>query len=89
MVQARLAEHTAEQRLILTAFVPLCSTAPKNRLLRRMVAVEAAVQAALTGDRKLMAEALVLDGGVDDYGVAERLTEHLLRAQAAYLPQFN
>jgi alpha-galactosidase len=58
-------------------------------LLRRLAAVEATVEAALTGNRKLLAEALVLDGGVPDYGVAERLTEDLLRAQADYLPQFK
>jgi alpha-galactosidase len=58
-------------------------------MLRRLAAVEATVEAALTGNHKLMAEALVLDGGVSDYGVAERLSEDLLRAQADYLPQFK
>ena len=49
----------------------------------------ATVETALTGNRKLLAEALVLDGGVSGYGAAERLTEDLLRAQADYLPQFK
>jgi alpha-galactosidase len=57
-------------------------------VLRRLAAVEAIVEAAVTGNRKLLTEALVLDGGVNDYGVAEQLTEELLRAHAAYLPQF-
>lgn len=58
-------------------------------LLRRLAAVEATVEAAVTGERKLMTEALILDGSVLDYRTAERLTEDLLRTQAPYLPQFN
>jgi alpha-galactosidase len=57
-------------------------------VLRRLAAVEAIVEAAVTGSRKMLTEALVLDGGVTDYCVAERLAEDLLRAHAAYLPQF-
>ena len=34
--------------------------------------MEAAVEAAVTGSRKLMAEALVLDGGIPGSSVAER-----------------
>jgi alpha-galactosidase len=58
-------------------------------LLRRIGAVEATVDAALTGNRKTMTEALILDGGVADYPTAEKLTEALLRAQAEHLPQFG
>jgi alpha-galactosidase/6-phospho-beta-glucosidase family protein len=50
--------------------------------------VEATVDAALTGNRKTMTEALILDGGVYDYATAEKLTEALLKAQAEHLPQF-
>ena len=57
-------------------------------LLRRIAAVEATVEAALTGNRKLMAEAMILDGGVSDYATAEKLTDALLKAQAEHLPQF-
>jgi alpha-galactosidase len=57
-------------------------------LLRRIAVVEAAVEAALTGNRKVMVEALILDGGVSDYGTAEKLAEALLKAQAEHLPQF-
>jgi len=58
-------------------------------LLRRLAAVEATVEAAVTGERKLMTEALILDASVPDYRTTERLTEDLLRTQAPYLPQFN
>jgi alpha-galactosidase/6-phospho-beta-glucosidase family protein len=51
--------------------------------------VEATVEAAFTGNRKTMTEALVLDGGVEDYATAEKLTEALLKAQAEHLPQFG
>jgi alpha-galactosidase len=58
-------------------------------LLRRLAVVEASVEAALTGSRKLMTEALVLDGSVPDYSTAQRLTEELLQTHRTYLPQFN
>ena len=58
-------------------------------VLCRTAAVEATVEAALTGNRKLMTEALVMDGGVEDYSVAESLAEDLVRAHTAYLPQFK
>jgi alpha-galactosidase len=57
-------------------------------LLRRIAAVEATVDAALTGNRRTMAEALILDGGVSDYATAVKLTDALLKAQAEHLPQF-
>jgi alpha-galactosidase len=63
--------------------VPIASV-----LLRRLGAVEASVDAALTGNRKTMAEALILDGGVSDYATAVKLTEAVLKAQAEHLPQF-
>ena len=47
------------------------------------------MEAAVTGERKLMTEALILDASVPDYRTTERLTEDLLRTQAPYLPQFN
>ena len=63
--------------------VPIASV-----LLRRLGAVEATVDAALTGNRRTMAEALILDGGVSDYATAVKLTDALIRAQAEHLPQF-
>jgi len=58
-------------------------------LLRRLGAVEATVDAALTGNRKTMAEALILDGGVSDHATAVKLTDALLNAQAEHVPQFS
>jgi alpha-galactosidase len=64
--------------------VPIASV-----LLRKIGAVEATVDAALTGNRKTMTEALILDGGVSDYSTAAKLTDALLKAQAEHLPQFS
>jgi alpha-galactosidase len=64
--------------------VPIASV-----LLRRIAAVEATVDAALTGNRRTMTEALILDGGVYEYATAQKLTEALLKAQAEHLPQFS
>ncbi len=58
-------------------------------LLRRLAAVEATVEAAVTGNRKIFVEALILDGGVADHATAEKLADALLKAQAQYLPQFS
>ena len=57
-------------------------------VLRRLAAVEAIVEAAVTGSRQMFIEALVLDGGVTDYRLAEKVGEDLLQAHARYLPQF-
>ena len=58
-------------------------------LLLRLAAVEATVEAALTGNRKLLAEALVPDGGVSGIGAAGSLAGDLLRAAADDQPQFK
>jgi len=57
-------------------------------LLRRLGAVGAIVEAAVTGNRKLKAEAMILDGGVSDHAAAVRLAEEMVRAQKQHLPQF-
>ena len=57
-------------------------------LLRRCGAVEAAVEAAVTGDRKLLVEAMILDGGVSDHATASKLTDELIEAHKQHLPQF-
>jgi alpha-galactosidase len=57
-------------------------------LLRRFAAAEATVEAAVTGNRKLMVEALILDGGVSDYTMARKLADELIHAQKQHLPQF-
>lgn len=55
---------------------------------RKLVAVDLTVEAALTGSRRLMVEALLADGAVAEPAVAWELSEELLRAQQAYLPAF-
>ncbi|MCW5978576.1 MAG: hypothetical protein KIT09_10890 [Bryobacteraceae bacterium] len=57
-------------------------------LLRRLAAVEAIVEAAVTGNRKMFTDALILDGSVGDYATAVKLTDALIKAQAPHLPQF-
>jgi len=53
------------------------------------VAAPGVEAAALTGNRKLFVEALILDGGVSDYDTAAKLAEALLKAHAPHLPQFS
>ncbi len=57
--------------------------------MRRLAAIEASVEAALTGNRKMFVEALVLDGTISDYSVATKLADALIKAQAKHLPQFS
>jgi alpha-galactosidase len=57
--------------------------------LRRLAAIEASVEAALTGNRKMFVEALILDGTVSEYATAGKLADALLKAQAKHLPQFS
>ncbi|HEY3342768.1 MAG TPA: hypothetical protein VGK81_12150 [Anaerolineae bacterium] len=58
-------------------------------LATRFQWVETVVEAALSGERRLVAQALLIDGAVDSVDVAYRLADDLLSAQAAYLPQFK
>ncbi|MBA3416778.1 MAG: hypothetical protein H0U10_16280 [Chloroflexia bacterium] len=55
---------------------------------RRLASTRLTVEAALTGDRKLFIEALLMDGAVSDRAVAEQMGEELLAAHKQYLPQF-
>jgi len=55
---------------------------------RRLASVRLTVAAALTGDRALFTEALLLDGAVTDPTVAQTMGEELLEAQKGHLPQF-
>jgi alpha-galactosidase len=57
-------------------------------ITRRIAPVRLTVEAALTGDRKLFTEALLMDGAVSDRDVATAMGEELLAAQQQYLPQF-
>jgi alpha-galactosidase len=58
-------------------------------LTRRLAPVELTIEAAMTGDRNLFAEALLLDGAVDDPQVARAMVSDFIAAQAPYLPQFT
>jgi len=55
---------------------------------RKIAAIRLTVEAALTGSRKLLVEALLADGAVTDPGIAEKLGEELLEAHREYLPNF-
>lgn len=58
-------------------------------LARRLSSVDIAVEAALTGDRDLVVEAMIADGAVFDADAASALTDDLLAAQAQHLPRFS
>jgi alpha-galactosidase len=58
-------------------------------LIRKIAGQEVTVEAALTGDRKLVVEALLMDGCVSEAAAATRLADDLLTAHRAYLPQFQ
>lgn len=55
---------------------------------RKLSAVALTVEAALTGDRLLLVEALLADGAVHDPTIASKLADDLLQAHRQYLPQF-
>ena len=57
-------------------------------LAGRLAWVETTVEAALEGSREKFIQALVNDGSVDSLTTASALADDLLKAQAAYLPQF-
>ena len=61
----------------------------KGIIARRLAPVEATVQAALTGDRKLWADAMLLDGAVTDVKIAEQLVEDFIAEHGQYLPQYK
>jgi len=55
---------------------------------RKLTAVDLTVEAALTGNRRLMVEALLADGAVAQPATAWELADDLLQAQRQYLPHF-
>ncbi len=57
-------------------------------ITRALYGVELAVEAALTGDRRIFVEALLYDGCVQELATAEALADDLLAAHKPYLPQF-
>lgn len=58
-------------------------------LATRFAWVETVAEAALEGSRTKFIQALMLDGAVDSVEQATKLADELLKAQAAYLPQFG
>jgi alpha-galactosidase len=58
-------------------------------LSRRLASVYLAMEAAMTGDRDLVVEAMIADGAVPDPDAAAALTDALLSAQRPYLPRFT
>ena len=58
------------------------------KLLSKIAAVEITVDAALTGSRDLMVEALLTDGSVSDPDKAAALANDLVEAHKAHLPHF-
>ena len=64
--------------------------APIAELCRREAAlVEAVVDAAVTGDRGLALQALLLDPAINDIGRARAILDDYLQAYEPYLPQFR
>jgi alpha-galactosidase/6-phospho-beta-glucosidase family protein len=59
-----------------------------NTLYPHVINQEQIVDAALTGDRKLALQALLNDPLVRDFRTAPQMLDELLKAHAAYLPQF-
>lgn len=58
------------------------------KLQAKISAIELTVEAALRGDRELMLEALLADGGVGEVDKARALRDALLDAHKQHLPQF-
>lgn len=70
--------------------VPITTMAPHlvPPILRRIAVQDLTVQAALAGDRKMLVEAMLLDGCITDAHQAGRLVDELLAVHKDYLPQF-
>lgn len=64
-------------------------SAPLTAILaRRLTPVDLAVEAAMTGDRDLVVEAMIADGAVTGRDAAAALTKELMEAQSRFLPRF-
>lgn len=55
---------------------------------KRLAPIAVTIEAALTGSQELFAEALLLDGAVDEPDVARAMARDFIEAQALYLPRF-
>lgn len=74
-------------------FCPMCTPGFKPELsgiiARRLASVNCTVAAALTGDRHMWEEAMLLDGAVTDPKVAAALVDDFLAEYKDVLPQYN
>lgn len=61
----------------------------KDIIVKRLASVDLTVTAALTGDCKLWADAMILDGAVTEYEIAEKLVKDFMTAHKDYLPQYQ
>jgi len=61
----------------------------KDIIIKRLASVDITVEAALTGDKKLWADAMMLDGAVTDYDTANKLVEDFLAEHRENLPQYK
>lgn len=57
-------------------------------ITRKLAAARLTVEAALSGDRKLLLEAMLADGAVTEPDLARRMMEELLEAHRQYVPNF-
>ena len=55
---------------------------------RFLAGVEMTAEAALTGDRQLMLEAVMMGGYLPDEAKAKKMVDELIEVQKPYLPQF-
>jgi alpha-galactosidase len=58
-------------------------------LRKRLAPIEVTIEAAMTGDRDLFAEAILLDGAVGDFATARTMVNDFIAAQRPYLPLFT
>jgi alpha-galactosidase len=56
---------------------------------KHLAIVEVTVEAALKGDRKLFAEAILMGGYISDRTDVDKMVDELIKAQIQYLPQFK
>ncbi|MCS7112649.1 MAG: hypothetical protein RMJ00_01990 [Nitrososphaerota archaeon] len=54
----------------------------------RIMQYELTIDAALSGDRNLAIQAIMLDGYIDDIGKAEKILSELIEAEARWLPRY-
>ena len=57
-------------------------------ITRRLAPIEIMIEAALSGDRGLFAEAIIADGAVADRPTADAMVADFIEAQREHLPRF-